>query len=246
MPDAKEVNRDADAQHHLLLRERLVTLGQLTATVSHELRNPLSVIHNAVYFLRRRLAGEGGLDAKTGEYLDIIESELAASNRIIDDLLSASRVQPPDYQRVDLDRLLYKVLSDIALPPRIRWRYRPAQTPFMLNTDPQLLCQVLRNLLVNAVQAISGEGEILLRAHVSRCGVDLQLSDSGEGISGEHGTRLFEPLFTTKPKGNGLGLWIARDMVRRLGGELSLVTGELPGACFCIQLPQDDGEERLP
>jgi len=246
MSDAKEANRDADAQYHLLLRERLVMLGQLTATVSHELRNPLSVIHNAVYFLRRRLGSEGGLDAKTGEYLDIIESELAASNRIIDDLLSASRVQPPEYQQVDLERLLNKVLSDIAPPPRIRWRYRPAQAPLILNTDPQLLCQVLRNLLVNAVQAISGEGEILLRAHAGRRGIDLRLSDSGEGVSDEYAARLFEPLFTTKPKGNGLGLWIARDMVRRLGGELSLVAGELRGACFCIQLPQGDGEERLP
>ncbi len=237
MHDAKEVDGTAEAQDHLLLRERLVTLGQLTATVSHELRNPLSVIHNAVYFLRRRLAGAGGLDAKAGEYLDIIESELAASNRIIDDLLTASRVQPPEYQAVDLERLLQKVLSDIALPARISWRYRPAQTPFTLYTDPQLLGQVLRNLLVNAVQAISGEGEILLRARVSGGGIDLQLSDSGEGVCEDDGARLFEPLFTTKPRGNGLGLWIARDMVRRLGGELSLVAGELRGACFRVQLP---------
>ncbi len=242
MPDVKEAARSAGAQEQLLLRERLVMLGQLTATVSHELRNPLSVIHNAVYYLRRRLAGENRLDVKSGEYLDIIESELAASNRIIDDLLSASRIQPPEYQRVDLERLLQKVLSDIALPSRIEWCYRPARAPFTLDTDPQLLCQVLRNLLVNAVQAISGEGKILLRVRVSGRGVDLQLSDSGEGISGEDSAHLFEPLFTTKPKGNGLGLWIARDMVRRLGGELSLVAGELNGACFRIQLPCGDGK----
>ncbi len=238
MCDAREPSWNADVQDDQILRERLVTLGQLTATVSHELRNPLSVIHNAVYFLRRRLAGEDGLDAKTGEYLDIIESELTASNRIIDDLLSASRVQPPEYQYVELGQLLRKVLSDIALPRRIEWRYRPVETPFMLSTDPQLLCQVLRNLLINAVQAISGEGVILLRARVSSRGIDLQLSDSGEGVSGDDGARLFEPLFTTKPKGNGLGLWIARDLVRRLGGELSLAAGALSGACFRIQLPK--------
>ncbi len=216
-------------------QEGLLHLGRLAAAAGHELRNPLAVIHNAVYLLRAR----PGLadDPRGREYLDLIGEELACARRIIDDLLGGARVRPPRRAAVPLEDLLARVLADVPLPPGIRWQYCPEQAPVILQADPGQLRQVLRNLLANAVQAIGGEGVVRLRACTREGRQQLLLSDSGEGVDPAHHARLFEPLFSTRTAGNGLGLWVARELVRRHGGELSLVEGELAGAGFLLSLP---------
>lgn len=223
------------AQDRLIQQERLATLGQLTATVSHELRNPLGIISNAVYYLKRKIGGD---DAKVDQYLDMIAREVGASNRIICDLLETSRTKTPILQWVNLDKQLEILLKDLSLPAGIRWRYRAHPQPFYLRVDPQQLRQVLHNLILNAVQAMGDDGRIELEVCEGADGYELRLSDSGPGISEEQRRHIFEPLYTTKAKGNGLGLWIAREIVRRHGGELTLVESHLPGAGFLIRLPR--------
>ena len=223
------------AQDRLIQQERLATLGQLTATVSHELRNPLGIISNAVYYLKRKIGGD---DAKVDQYLDMIAREVGSSNRIICDLLETSRTKTPVLQWVNLDKQLDILLKETPLPEGIRWHYRSHPTPFYLRVDPQQLRQVLHNLILNAVQAMGGEGRIELDVCEGVDGYELRLSDSGPGIPDEQRKRLFEPLYTTKAKGNGLGLWISREIVRRHGGELTLVESHLPGASFLIRLPR--------
>jgi PAS domain S-box-containing protein len=226
-------------QKRLLHQQRLATLGQLTATVSHELRNPLGVIGNAVYYLKRKL---GGGDTKVAQYLDMIEREVAASSRIISDLLETTRTKDPILQWVNLDKELQSLLEEWPLPAGIRWRYIAHPRPFYLRADSQQLRQMLHNLILNAVQALGNEGKVELEVYEGADGYELRLSDNGPGIAPEQREQIFEPLFTTKAKGNGLGLWISREMARRHGGELSLCQGHLPGACFLIRLPRGGRE----
>jgi PAS domain S-box-containing protein len=236
----------ASAQTQLLQKERLATLGQVTATVSHELRNPLGVISNATYYLKRILSNgmpEKGEQAwqKTSEkfiqYLDMIEREVMAANRIIADLLATSRTKEPMRQLVNLDELIDTVMVGEHLPAGIDWEYIRNPHPFMLKADPQQLRQVLYNLITNAVQALDGSGHIRLVAQARDNGWQLCLSDSGPGINMASREQVFEPLYTTKAKGNGLGLWISREIAQRHGGCLQLADSVLGGATFCLWLP---------
>lgn len=240
-----------EAQQKLLRQERLATLGQLTATVSHELRNPLGVISNAVYFLKRKYPGPNGqLDEKVAQYLEMIKREVAAADRIIADLLTTSRIKEAVVQWVNLDELLESIVNDCGFPAHIQWCYQRQPVPFMMRADPVQLTQVLRNLLGNAIQAIRGAGDetgvISLLASESAGQYRLRLSDSGPGVEKEIQEKIFEPLFTTKAKGNGLGLWISRELVRGHGGELNYVSdngtavdpGVKKGAQFLVSLPR--------
>jgi signal transduction histidine kinase len=257
------------AQDKLLRQERLATLGQLTATVSHELRNPLGVISNAAYYLKRKCAdamgrhgdnntnnsadhnGDNNADKKVQQYLDMIEREVAAADRIITDLLATSSTKEPMLQWVDLDELLQTIIEPEALPDYIRWEYHSEPSPFMMRVDPEQLRQVLRNLIINAVQAINAMGDydaiIRLQAVLKDGKYNLQLSDSGPGVDSEKRAKIFEPLFTTKAKGNGLGLWISREIIRSHGGEMQLKQshGELGGALFEIEIPAGDAYDDM-
>lgn len=243
----EERTRELDSAQTLLLqKERLATLGQVTATVSHELRNPLGVISNATYYLKRILSKgkpEAGGQAqqknseKFVQYLDIIEREVGAANRIIADLLATTRTKQPVRQSVSLDELINTVMLGEGLPVGVCWEYIREPRPFMLTVDSQQLRQVLHNLITNAVQALDGKGRIRLVARVCDKGWELCLSDSGPGITAASHERVFEPLYTTKAKGNGLGLWISREIVQRHGGQLQLADSVLGGATFCLWLP---------
>lgn len=243
-------------QGKLLRQERLATLGQLTATVSHELRNPLGVISNAAYYLKRRCQdSDGKLDEKVEQYLDMIKREVAAADCIISDLLATSRTKEPLLQWVNLDELVDTIVTSSAFPAHIEWRYWRQPTPFMMRADPAQLTQALRNLLGNAVQAIRSEGEgsgvIDLQASEKSGQYQLRLSDSGPGVAKEAQEKIFEPLYTTKAKGNGLGLWISRELIRGHGGDLRYVARDedvsrevdKKGAEFLLVLPRGGQKE---
>jgi len=245
------------AQQRLLRQERLATLGQLTATVSHELRNPLGVINNAAYILKRKCAiladnvaddVDDELQKNIAHYLQMITREVAAADRIMSDLLATSRTKEPVLQWVNLGDVLSSIVEQKLIPENIQWDYQSAPSPFMLRVDPIQLNQVLKNLLSNSVQSImaTGMADGVVRLSAKEVGAQYQLrvSDNGPGIAEADRAQIFEPLFTTKAKGNGLGLWISREIIRAHGGELALepdvqTSGEEEaGATFVIILPR--------
>jgi PAS domain S-box-containing protein len=245
------------AQNKLLRQERLATLGQLMATVSHELRNPLAVISNAVYLLKRKYAlqakkwgdeFEGGDAEKTSSYLEMISQEVTAADQIIADLLTTSRTKEPVLQRLNLNIVLATLMTQKIIPANLHWQYESSPSPFMLRADPVQLIQVLKNLITNAVQSIAVskvvKGEICLNACLSsnEQGAQylLRLSDNGAGITAAQQQHIFEPLYTTKAKGNGLGLWISREIMRAHGGDLFFEARQdgKQGAVFVLSLPE--------
>jgi signal transduction histidine kinase len=232
-----------DAQEQLVRRERLATMGQLAGSVAHELRNPLGVISNAVYFLEQTLLDA---DEQTQEYLAMIGSELHKSEKIIEDLLSFSRGRlAQSAERVDIavSELVNQVLVDQPAPTTIDVSVEFDNDLPQVWVDPQQIQQVLTNLVSNAYQAMPDGGKLTISAQADGDSVVISVSDNGVGIPVENLDKLFEPLFTTKPKGIGLGLVVSRNLVEANGGCLTVESTKGRGSQFIITLPIQEKKE---
>jgi PAS domain S-box-containing protein len=230
----------ARVRDQLVTQTRLATLGQVASTIAHELRNPLGSVRNAVYYLRRHVA-KG--NAELTEFLQIIDVEVSTADRIINNLLEMSRAKQPLIQAVNLAQAVAEAFGHLKYPGQGDYCCRLDPDPFMVHADPAQLQQVLTNLLTNAVQAIAGKGEIIITGRRNGSQDMITIQDNGPGIPAEERTRIFEPLFSTKAKGTGLGLTICRQIVAKHGGTIDLVDST-HGAVFRIVLPRyDDGPE---
>ncbi|MBK8267714.1 MAG: PAS domain S-box protein [Planctomycetes bacterium] len=219
----------------LVLKTRLATIGQVSASIAHELRNPLGAVRNAAYFLKRRA---GVHDEKLTQYLSIIEHEVETSDRIISNLMEMTRAKLPEKQLVNLGEILQSIIASTPVPEYVTIRRTMQPDPFTLNADPSQLRQVVSNLFTNAVQSMRHSGEIRIDAHRTDDYDVILFSDDGEGVSPIDRGRLFEPLFTTKAKGTGLGLTICRQIIERHGGSIDLIENSPRGAVFRIRLPR--------
>jgi len=207
------------AQAELVMKERLAVLGQLTATVSHEIRNPLGTIANS-FFLLREMLGRDCLD-RVERPLFLAERSVQRCDSIISELLDFTRRRELQRQPVALDRWLAEMLEEMVWPTEVdcRWQFDCGIT---IQADPERLRRVMVNVINNAVQAMEARGgeahrlEISTRRLADRC--EIVVSDTGGGIPEEILPRIFEPLFSTKNFGVGLGVPIIRNIMEDHGG----------------------------
>lgn len=226
------------AQEQAVRREKLAILGQLASGVGHELRNPLAVMTNAVYYLEliRQEA-----DPEVREYLGIIRGQIGIADRIVTDLLDFARVKPPQRGEVPLDRLVDDQLARLGPLDGIEIRRElPPGLPAAW-IDAGQVGQVVLNLLMNAVQAMEERGVLTLRAGASDGTVRLDVCDTGAGIPLDLQQKIFEPLFTTKARGIGLGLAVSRSLAVANGGALAVASRPGEGATFSLTLPAAQG-----
>lgn len=225
-----------EAQDSLVRRERLATLGQLASGVGHELRNPLGVMTNAIYYLRAVLAQQ---PETVREYLDILQQQVAVSEKIVADLLDFTRAKAPQRAPTALADVVRAQAAQLAAAGYTAISVEcdlPEALPAVL-VDAGQAGQVVMNLFTNAAQAMGREGTIRVRALHDVDRVHLEVSDQGTGIAPEHRARLFEPLFTTKARGIGLGLALSRTLARANGGDLDARNNTGRGATFTFTLP---------
>jgi sigma-B regulation protein RsbU (phosphoserine phosphatase) len=222
-----------DAQEQLVRQEKLAMLGQLAGGVAHELRNPLGVLSNAAYYLKMTLSD---VDATTGEYLEIISSEVRNAQQIVSDLLDFSRTRLSAREEIALSALVTQVLEKHPPPKKIHVTTEIASDLPPVFVDPQQIDQVLVNLVTNAYQAMSGEGRLTISAQIVENKVALSVSDTGSGISQENMAKIFEPLFTTKARGIGLGLALSKKLVESNGGSIEVESEEGKGSTFTVKL----------
>ncbi len=222
-------------RERLIRQAQLAAIGQFSASVAHELRNPLSVILNAAYVLKKKLS-ESQPDLE--RHAKTIEREANLAARIINELLAMSQGHAPSKRHFELDAILASVRDQFAANSSLLWNVSMSPQPFTIFGDPILLEQVLRNVVSNAVQAMNAEGTISVAA--SRTGEfdEITIRDDGPGVSPEMREEIFEPLFTTKRHGAGLGLAICRQIIEQHGGTIELLP-VAPGATFCIRLPRE-------
>jgi PAS domain S-box-containing protein len=226
-----------EAQEQLIRQERLAALGQLAGGVGHELRNPLGAIKNAVYFLHMALAPQAP-DPEVQETLEILEQEVARSERITGELLDFARARPPSRQEADLNQIVQETLSRIEIPLGVEVVTRLAADLPRILADPGQLDQVFDNLIHNAVQAMPEGGRLTMSTRRESEGwVAASIVDTGVGIPRENREKIFEPLFTTRAKGIGLGLAIVQTLVEGHGGTIEVGSEVGEGTTFTIRLP---------
>ncbi len=241
-------------QQQALRKERLAVLGQLAGGVAHELRNPLGVISNAVYYLQEKqeLSPED-LD----DYLGILDAETRNATKIISDLLSFSRQPNCQLSEVDPRQAAEIVLDRVPPPDEIDLELRVEPDLPAVLVDPDHLQQMLLNLLSNAYEALPEGGQVEVRIsrvdsteieHLWNEGsspkadswIRISVHDSGIGIPEENLPQLFEPLFTTKARGIGLGLSVTHRLVKVNGGRISVDQPSRQGSRFNLYLQADE------
>jgi signal transduction histidine kinase len=228
------------AEAELLKKERLSVLGQFTATVADELRNPLSAIRNTL-FTMREIASSSGLTLDRP--IARIQRSLARCDCIIGDLLEYTR--SPELSRVPVgfDRWLKEVLAEHSLPAMVTLTQELRAGDAAVRIDADRLRRVVINLIDNAAQALgempagAGTQRISVRTSICDDGVELAVSDTGPGIPADRLTRIFEPLFSTKSFGTGLGLATVKQIVSQHSGAVAVDSEVGRGTCVTIRLP---------
>jgi PAS domain S-box-containing protein len=223
-----------DAQNALLRKERLAVLGQLSGGLAHQIRTPLSTISNAAAVLRRRLAGVD--DPDTREAVSIIAEEVWEANRIITDLLDFVRVRPPSRALVPVSALVDAALGVVRTPEGIVIT-RDIPEELIAWVDERQTRDALCNVIRNALEAMGGDGRLLLRASADPPFTCIAVEDTGPGLAEEALVHLFEPLVTTKALGLGLGLTTARALIENQQGDLRYVKSDREGARFELRIP---------
>ena len=229
----------SDAQEELLRREKLNLLGIVAANVGNELRNPLGVMSNAVYYLGIMLAEA---DESVGEYLQIIRNEIEGSQRVLSDFIDFFRARTPRLQEVPVDELINRSLALCDLPGQVTVSVAIQEALPEVRVDPSQMRQVLRNLITNALQAMPEGGALRIGARRADPDfVEIRVADSGAGIPPEHVEKVFQPLFSTRARGIGLGLSICKGFTESIGGRIEVASEPGKGSCFTVKLPVDAG-----
>ena len=223
------------AQEELVSAERLATVGRLAAGVAHEVGNPLAALSSLVQMLKRR-----GPDAYTAEKLDLAGRQLHRIERTIRELIDFSRPASRIPCRTRICEVVDEALGIAKYYHRTKQRVIAtdiaANLPCVLVTRDHLT-QVILNLVLNAIDATDDQGHINLRARAADGWLELCVEDDGRGISLADRCRLFQPFFTTKPHGTGLGLFISRQILEEFSGTLTFQSEPGRGSAFTIRLP---------
>jgi signal transduction histidine kinase len=218
--------------------ERLAAIGQVAGGIAHELRNPMNVIKTSAYFLRN---ARNPTPEKTAEHLSRIELQVGRADGVITALSNFARLPIPNLRQFALEPFLQEALADADLPPEIEVHIEcPASIPQAMGDLDQLLI-VLRNLIRNARDAMPDGGTLTVRAADEGEYVTIAVTDSGSGIAPENLHRIMQPLFTTKARGIGLGLAMARAIAEKCDGTLTVASVPGQGATFTIRIPAETG-----
>jgi signal transduction histidine kinase len=222
-------------QEKLIRSERLAAVGELASGVGHELRNPLNVIRNCAYLLNMTLANKE--DEEALKTLKVLDKQIDISNKIVSDLLDFTRVTPPSPTRVSLNNLIKESLSWVEVPEKITVTTNLNGNSSQVKTDAEQTGRVFANIISNAIQAMNGKGELKIDTGEEDEYAWTSFTDTGCGIPEENMEKIFEPLFTTKPKGIGLGLAISKRLVEQNGGKIEVTSQVGKGTTFAVKLP---------
>ncbi len=235
------VEKLQNTQDELLKAEKLTSLGQMAASIAHEINNPLAGVLVYTKLLSKKVAGDTFTKDEALNYLSKMESEVSRSSKIIRNLLDFARQTEPMLRLVDINQVLEKVLSLVGHQAQlqnieIRKELNPSLPRVMADFDQ--LQQVFTNLTLNAIQAMPNGGKLTLRSSVVDSEVRVDVQDTGCGIPKESLSKLFTPFFTTKEKGKGVGLGLAvvHGIIERHKGKVKVQSEVGKGTAFSVYL----------
>ena len=229
----------------LAVAEKRDLLQRLLARLAHEVRNPLSSLDIHIQLLEEDLAGLlPEMRNKLSPRLEIIRGELHRLERVVDHFLRLAGPSELDLEPVEVAKVIGHVcnlLRPEAAARQIELTTEVQSTLPAIRADSVRLTQALMNLVINSMQAVERSGRINVSANLVEAAVLIQVTDTGPGIPPEKLASIFDPYFTTKAEGSGLGLWIAQQIITAHGGRIQARNGPSGGALFAMALPIQTG-----
>jgi len=246
----RDITESRRSTQQTIESERLSALTLLAAGVAHEIGNPLNSLHIHLQLMERKVKKLGALEDKCEllESIDIARAEINRLDSIVSQFLRAIRPSKPHFQPEDVNALVLEAISFFR--PEIKDRDIVVETELRsdlpsLEVDRDQMKQVFYNAIKNSFEAMKRRGILRIRTDRDDTHAKISFTDTGGGISAENLSRVFEPYFTTKEGGSGLGLLIVRRIVREHGGELSIESSEGKGLTLTIRLPLLDRRVRM-
>ena len=234
-----DISERIDLEKHLQEIERFSTIGETAAMVGHDLRNPLQVIVGELSLARERLKkfqlSEGKSDFE--ETLESIRSQVLYMNKIVSDLQDYSRPIDPKLADTNLQVLIRRTLKEVQVPGNVVV-VDQVPTELVVTIDPSLMQRVFTNLFNNAVEAMPHGGELTVNASLKDRSLFVEVNDTGVGIADENLERVFQPLFTTKPRGQGFGLAVCKRIIEAHKGRIGFSSKVGKGTKFTLEVPQ--------
>jgi two-component system sensor histidine kinase HydH len=216
---------------------RMAALGTMAAGIAHEIRNPLGTLKGFAHYF----GNQPSTTEESRNYAKLMESEIDRLNRNISGLLQFARPREPNIVKVSLDDLIGRT---VALMERdfseqgLNFHYR-CNTGVNIHTDPDMLMQVLLNLLKNSIAATPEGGEVSLSTKNGTEQIRITVSDSGKGMTEQESEKMFDPFFTTRKTGTGLGLAVSHQIMEQLGGTFEVITSPETGTTVTVVLPYE-------
>ncbi len=228
------------AQKQSIHREKSAVLEQLARGMSHELRQPLGAISNAVYFLNMALEEP---DEDIAEALEIMAKEVHTAEKIITNLLDFTHPQPPLRRMLDVNAVVRDALSRVVVPENVEVVSQLAEALPSIQADAKQLGQAFDNIMRNGIQAMPQGGRLIVKSDASSPEwVTVSFTDAGVGIPEENLGKIFEPLFSTRPRGLGLGAAIVKSLIDGHGGGIEVQSKVGQGSTFTVRLPLTIGD----
>ena len=217
-------------------KERLATIGQTAGMVGHDIRNPLQAMTGDLYLIKTEINSESTDKQAVIESVEAIEENIAYVNKIVSDLQNYTRPIAPNKKDTLLDVLIETAMANVRVPKDIRTEIM-VESGIRIYTDQDYFRRILTNLILNAIQAMPNGGTLRIQANNHESKTIILVEDTGVGIPDDVKDRLFTPLFTTKSKGQGLGLAVVKRLVEGLNGNISVESEEGKGTKFLIEIP---------
>ncbi len=215
--------------------EKLAFLGRLAGSVTHELRNPLGVLSNAAYCLGKKVEHLKNEDIE--KYLTMLRKEITVIDQIIRDIMGFARTRMPKVEEIDIRKLINRTIAELDIPALVEVKKELMELP-RVKVDPNQMRHAFLNIANNAIIAMKGNGILTFRTHGEKSGkVCIEIEDDGPGIRPEERDLIFEPLYSSKPKGTGLGLPLAKMLIESHSGKLEFTSDPGKGTTFSICLP---------
>ena len=237
-----DITERKQMEAHLAEAQRLATIGQAAAMVGHDLRNPLQSTLTTLYLARNLL--NSGKAAETKEALELLrglDSQIYYMDKIVSDLQDYARPVGANFVAMDLSEIIHESISDTKIPEHVQVSTSIQGDHSKTTLDPSVLRRVLSNLFLNAAQAMPNGGKLTITALTQPQLTTISVQDTGCGIAQENLEKIFNPFFTTKAQGQGLGLAVCRRLVEAQGGTITVKSELGKGSTFTVTIPLNKG-----
>ncbi len=227
------------SQDNLTKAAKLAVVGELASAMSHEVRTPLGILRSSAQILMR----EKNLSDEAKEVCGFILSETERMNKLIDTLLDAGRNRPQEIARHDLLALCKKIIAMLQTKNHQADIQLLSQQPVFAQIDAEQITQVILNLLINAIQVMTSDGKIYIRITSGQQYANIEIGDNGPGIPEAYREQIFDPFFSQRKGGIGLGLAVVKKIIQAHQGTIQAGTSKYGGALFTIQLPLEKSND---